>query len=106
MKDSDCSVHIRAEECFRRFSDLCLVEAREGQSWAQDHKARFHAWAASLGLAPSGVICSDQDLNDNGVNIQVIAQLLSALGANLLYRKLTTHHLENLSLPCQSRHYI
>ena len=106
MKNSDYSVHTRAEECFRRFSDLCLVEAREGQSWAEDHKARFYAWTASLGLAPSGVTYSDQDLSDNGVNVQVIAQLLSALDANLLYRKPTTHYLENLSLPYQSRHYI
>jgi hypothetical protein len=80
-------VSSRAALCSKHFNYLCTVGSLE--SWAEDQRARFNIWAASLGVFASGHASIDHRLRDNRSAVQLIVQLLNGVDANLLQRKLS-----------------
>ena len=83
--DSEHTVYACANSVREEFYNLYQLEVQDGESWAEDQKARFQMWGANLGVFASGHASSDYRLRDNHVIVEVITQLLKALEANIVY---------------------
>jgi Ser/Thr protein kinase RdoA (MazF antagonist) len=63
--DSEHTVYACASSVREEFYNLCLLEAQDGESWAEDQRARFQIWGANLGVFASGHASSDYRLRGN-----------------------------------------
>jgi predicted alpha/beta hydrolase family esterase len=87
IDETEHTLFAHANACIKQLNELSVLEARKDEYWAEDQNARFHIWAANLGVFAPGHASSDHRLGQHPEVVQVLTQLLKALEANLNHRK-------------------